>query len=499
MSQRVRALRLSTRIKGLLAATSASLGLAACATVPGANVAPGSPITQAEAQQGAQYHEQFVSEFGGAMSGPHARYVSQVGQNIAVQSGLATSPTAFDVTLLNSSVNNAFAVPGGYIYVTRQLTTLMNNEAELAAVLGHEVGHVAARHSARRQAAAQRNQLGGLGVAILSQVLLGNSALGNTLANGALQGSQMLTLSYSRSQELEADDLGIEYLISAGYDPHAMAGLLSSLAAQNALDAQLQGRSNATIPEWASTHPDPASRVQNALQLAGNLTGITKRDVFLNNIDGLMYGDDPAQGVIEGRQFIHPELRLSFTAPQGFYMVNGTRSVSIIGDAGKAEMTTGPFSGNLDSFIRSVFQAIGGNNSNLAPASIQRTTVNGLLAAYGVARVNNGQQQVDVTVFAYEFSPNQAFYFQAITPAGQASVFNGMFNSMRRISASEANAVVPRRIDVVTAQRSDTVATLARHMAYPDAQEARFRVLNGLSGNATVVPGQQYKIVVRSN
>ncbi|WP_137679047.1 M48 family metalloprotease [Aurantiacibacter suaedae] len=499
MSHRVRAVRLSTRIKGLLAATSASLALAACASVPGANIAPGSPITQAEAQQGAEYHEQFVAEFGGEMSGPQARYVSQVGQNIAVQSGLATSPTAFDVTLLNSSVNNAFAVPGGYVYATRQLVTLMNNEAELAAVLGHEVGHVAARHSARRQAAAQRNQLGGLGIAILSQVLLGNSALGNTIAQGAVQGSQMLTLSYSRSQETEADELGIQYLESAGYDPHAMASLLSSLAAQNALDAQLQGRANATIPEWASTHPDPASRVQYAMQLAGNRTGVVNRDSFLNNIDGLMYGDDPAQGIIEGRQFIHPELRLSFTAPEGFYMVNGTRAVSINGDAGKAQMTTAAFSGNLDSYIRSVFQAIGGQNANLAPASIQRTTVNGLTAAYGMARVNNGQQQIDVTVFAYEFAPNQAFHFQAITPAGQAGVFNEMFNSMRRINASEANAVVPRRVDVVTAQRSDTVATLARRMAYADGQEARFRVLNGLSGNAMLVPGQQYKIVVRSN
>ena len=499
MSLRTSTRRSSSRLKGLLAATGASLALAACATVPGANVAPGSPITAAEAQQGAQYHEQFVAEFGGEMTGPQANYVAQVGQKIAVQSGLATSPTAFDVTLLNSSVNNAFAVPGGYVYATRQLVNLMNNEAELAAVLGHEVGHVAARHSARRQAAAQRNQLGGVGLAILSQVLLGNSQLGNTIAQGALQGSQMLTLSYSRGQELEADQLGVQYLNSAGYDPHAMATLLSSLAAQNALDAQLQGRDNATIPEWASTHPDPASRVQNALQLAGNATGVVNRDIFLNRIDGMVYGDDPAQGVIEGRQFIHPELRLAFTAPQGFYMVNGTRAVSINGDAGKAQMTTAPYSNNLDSYIRSVFQAIGGDQTTLAPSSIQRVTVNGLPAAYGVARVNNGQQEVDVTVFAYEFSASQAYHFQAITPAGQAGTFNEMFNSMRRINANEASAVVPRRIDVVTAQRSDTVATLARRMAYTDAQEARFRVLNGLSSSDTLVPGQQYKLVIRAN
>ncbi len=487
------------KIKALAIAGVASIALSACATIPGANVAPGSPITAEEAQVGAQYHEQFVAEFGGEMTGPQARYVQQVGQNIALQSGLATSPGAFDVTLLNSSVNNAFAVPGGYVYATRQLVNLMNNEAELAAVLGHEVGHVAARHSARRQAAAQRNQLGGVGIAILSQLLLGNSQLGNTVSQGAMQLSQSLTLSYSRNQELEADALGIQYLNSAGYDPRAMATLLQSLAAQNQLDAQLQGRDNATIPEWASTHPDPASRVQNAVQLAGNATGATSRNTFLNSIDGMIYGDDPEQGVIEGRQFIHPILRFSFTAPQGFYMVNSPRAVSINGDGGRSQLTLAQYDGNLENYVRSVFRALGGEQQQLAPQSLERTTVNGLPAAYGTARVNNGQSQVDVTVFAYDFGNGQAYHFQSITPAGQAGTFNSLYNSMERISAAEAGSVVPRRIDIVTAQPNDTVARMARFMAYDDAQVARFRVLNGLFGDAEVVPGQQYKIVVRSN
>ncbi|WP_343807770.1 M48 family metalloprotease [Alteraurantiacibacter aestuarii] len=488
-----------SRIIKISLASTASLALAACATVPGANVAAGSPITPAEAQMGAEYHPQFLAEFGGEMTGPQATYVAQIGSNIAVQSGLANSRDAFDVTLLNSSVNNAFAVPGGYVYVTRQLVTLMNNEAELAGVLGHEVGHVAARHSARRQAAAQRNQLLGLGGAILSSVLLGDNPLGQQLAQGALQGSQLLTLKYSRTQEIEADNLGVQYLSTAGYDPHAMATLLQSLAAQNSLDATLQGRGDATMPAWASTHPDPASRVQNALTVAGSSTGVTNRETFMSRIDGLLYGDDPQQGVIEGSDFIHPELRLRFTAPQGFYMVNGTSAVSINGDGGRAQMSSGPYSGNLETYVRAAFQALAGEQQQLAPQTLQRTTVNGLPAVFGGARVNNGQQEVDVTVFAYEFANNQAFHFAAITPAGQAAVFNPMFNSMRRISASEASQVIPRQIDIVTAGRSDTVQTLARRMAYSDAQEQRFRVLNGLLGNSQLVPGQQYKIVVRAN
>ena len=487
------------RLKSIALASSAALALSACASVPGSSIPPGSPITPAEAQQGAEYHPQFIAQFGGEMTGPQATYVQQVGSNIAVQSGLANSREAFDVTLLNSPVNNAFAVPGGYVYVTRQLVGLMNNEAELAGVLGHEVGHVAARHSARRQQTAQRNQILGVLGAVVSGAVLGNSQLGSTLSRGILQGSQLLTLSYSRGQEIEADELGIQYLKSAGYDPRAMATLLQSLAMQNSLDAQLQGRGNATIPEWASTHPDPASRVQNALAEAGNVTGITNRETFLQRIDGILYGDDPKQGIIEGNQFIHPELRLSFSAPQGFYMVNGTQAVSINGDAGRAQLTTAAFNGNLDTYITSVFRSLGGEQQVLTPQSIARTTVNNLPAAYGTARVNNGQQQVDVTVFAYEFSNSQAYHFVSITPAGQSGTFNSMYGSMRRISASEASAVVPRRVDVITAARADSVQTLAQRMAYENAQEARFRVLNGLQSNDQIVPGQQYKIIVRAN
>lgn len=479
-------------------AGAAPLALALTGCMGGGSIPSASaPITTTEAQQGAEYHPQLLAQFGGAMGGSQAAYVEQIGKNIAVQSGLGNARESFTVSLLNSPVNNAFAVPGGYIYTTRQLVTLMNNEAELAGVLGHEVGHVAARHSQRRQQTAQRNTLlGGLG-AILSSVLLGDSGIGSTLSRGFLQGSQLLTLSFSRSQEIEADDLGIQYLTRAGYDPRAMGTVLQSLAAQNALDARLQGR-NASVPEWASTHPDPASRVQRAITNAQGLPGsVTNRDTFLTRIDGLLYGDDPEQGVIEGSRFIHPNLRLTFTAPQGFYMVNSTTAVSINGQSGQAQLTLAPYNGDLDSYIRQQFTALGGQNSNLAPSSIQRTTVNGIPAAYGTARVNNGNSQVDVVIFAYEFARDRAYHFAAITPAGQGNTFNAMYQSMRRISQSEADQVIPRRLDVVTVQRGDTVSGLARRMAYTDAQEARFRVLNGLGANDQLMAGQKVKIVVR--
>lgn len=488
------------RLKPLALASVATLSMTLGSCTSMGNIPSAStPITQSEAQMGAEAHPQLLAEFGGAMTGPQAQYVAQVGKNIAVQSGLGNAQSDFTVTLLNSSVNNAFAIPGGYVYTTRQLVALMNNEAELAGVLGHEVGHVAARHSQRRQARAQQNTLLGAAGAILSGILLGDSGIGQQISRGILQGSQMLTLRFSRDQELQADDLGIQYLNRAGYDPRAMATVLQSLAAQNALDASLQGRDDATVPEWASTHPDPASRVQTALQRAAGGTGVTNRDTFLTRIDGLVYGDDPAQGIIEGRQFIHPVFRLSFTAPQGFYMVNGTRAVSINGQSGQAQLSTGAYDGNLGNYIRSVFRALGGNQQTLAPASMEQTTVNGIPAAYGIARVNSGNGQVDVVVFAYEFSNNQAFHFAAISQAGRSGVFTPMFNSMRRISQSEANQVVPRWIDVVTVRSGDTISSLARRMAYDNAQEQRFRVLNGLSSGDTLQAGQKVKIVVRGS
>ncbi len=480
------------------ALASAALAISACSTVSQGGVPAGSPITQSESQQGAQAHAELLNEFGGAMTGTHAAYVEQVGKNIAVQSGLGNAQSAFTVTLLNSSVDNAFATPGGYVYITRQLVDLMNNEAELAAVMGHEVGHVAARHSAKRQKKAQNNQLLGVLGQVLAGAVLGDSALGQLGQQIAGTAPQLATLSYSRSQETEADQLGVTYLKRAGYDPHAMASVLRSLAAQNSLDAQLMGRQDATIPEWASTHPDPASRVSAADKYAGaGTTGITNRETFLNRIDGLLYGDDPKQGVIEGQQFIHPGFRLTFNAPNGFYMINSASAVSISGDAGKAQLMTMPYNGNLSSYVSSVFQTVAQQNQiSLQPASIQNTTVNGLPAAVGTARVNSGNSPVDVVVFAYEFSNNQAFHFLALTPAGQGGVFNPMYQSMRRISSAEAANVVPRRIDVVTAGSRDTVQTLASRMAYPNAQEQRFRVLNGLWNNAPVVAGQKYKIVV---
>jgi predicted Zn-dependent protease len=363
-------------------------------------------------------------------------------------------------------------------------------------VLGHEVGHVAARHAAKRESAASRNAVIGVLGQLLLGGLLGDSAIGQLGQQLFSQGSQLLTLRYSRTQETAADNLGIAYLKRAGYDPRAMSSVLQNLANQTALDARLMGTTNRT-PAWASTHPDPASRVRAALVRAGaGARGVTNRDTFLARVDGLTYGDDPKQGIVDGRKFIHPMLRLQFEAPSGFFLVNGTRAVSISGQSGKAEFTTAPYGGDMNAYITGAFAALTEQGqATISPQSIQRTTVNGIPAAYGMARVRTSSGEADVVVFAYEFARDQAYHFVTITQAGGASAFNSMFGSLRRLGADEVGSVHARKLQVVTVKGGDTVQSLASRMAYSEAQLDRFLVLNGLAANARLSPGQKVKII----
>ena len=221
-------------------------------------------ISASDKAQGAQAHPQLLKEFGGAYAGPQAAYVDRVGKRIALQSGLGTG-SDFTVTLLDSPVENAFAIPGGYVYVTRQLLALMNSEAELASVMGHEVGHVAARHAAGRQT---------------------RSTIGQLLAAGA----GALT---GRDQEYQADALGVRYLSGANYDPYAAADMLAALDASTTLSASVANRTGARVPTWMSTHPNGADRVRRARQLAaatGRQPAPEVQDTtFLRMLDGLRY------------------------------------------------------------------------------------------------------------------------------------------------------------------------------------------------------------------
>jgi predicted Zn-dependent protease len=449
------------------------------------------PQDVAEAQRD---HAEIVRELGGAETGPRAAYVASVGRRVGAVSGVANPGQALHFTTLNSAVENAFSVPGGYVYVTRQLLGLMDDESQLAFALGHEVGHIAANHAHIREEYAERNPLG-----VFGQII--GAIFGPGISNILTARSRLDMLSFSREQEYEADTLGLRYMIAAGYDPAGASGILAALSRKTALELRVQGRTNRQTPEWASTHPLSENRMQRALAEAsatGRLgTGIRNRDTFLSEIEGVYVDDDPAQGVIEGPTFTHPDLRIQFTVPQGYLMSNGTEAVTISGSAGKAQFRGGQFTGSLDNAILLAFRGLTRGEFNMPVPPPQHTTINGMPAAITTARVNTDSGLIDASVAAYQWDPQRVYYFVMLTPGGYGvSPFLPMINSLRRITPAEAAAIRPRIIHVETVRPGDTVQSLASRMAYRDFKLERFLSLNNLATNSQLVPGRKVKLVV---
>ena len=471
------------------------LAAAATALTPALAEAQLRSLRQSDVAEAQKQHPLLVAEFGGAETGARAAYVEGVGRRVAVHSGIANSQAAYRFTTLNSAVENAFAVPGGYVYITRQLMGLMNDESELGFVLGHEVGHIAANHHQARKSAATRNSILGVLGAILGSAVGGN-AMGSLIS----QAAQLRTLSFSRDQEFQADVLGIRYVTAAGYDPGGGASMLAALTRATALSARTQGRTNRSTPEWASTHPLSENRAQRALaaaQRTGRVgQGLRNRDALLAHLEGLYVDDDPAQGIIEGRSFTHPDLRMQFVVPVGYQMQNSTRAVTISGSVGQAQFSGGRYSGNLENYIGLVLREIAGNQPLNVPPP-QRTMIGGLPAAYTTARANTRSGAIDISVMAYQWDANTAYHFVMLTRGGMGiGPFASMVDSLRRISPAEAAAIRPRIIDVVEVGASDTVQSLANRMAYPSFKLERFVSLNGLAPNARLVRGQKVKLVV---
>jgi predicted Zn-dependent protease len=449
------------------------------------------PRDVAEAQRN---NAALIQQLGGAETGARAAYVQSVGRRVGSQSGIANAGQALHFTTLNSAVENAFSLPGGYVYVTRQLMTIMDDESELAFALGHEVGHIAANHAHIREEYASRNPLG-----VFGQII--GAIFGSGVSDILTARSKLDLLSFSRDQEYQADTLALRYLIGAGYDPAGGAELLAALSRQSAIEARVQGRTNRQTPEWASTHPLSENRMQRALAEAratGRLgTGARNSDQFLSELEGVYVDDDPAQGVIEGPTFTHPDLRIQFSVPQGYLMSNGTDAVTISGSAGKAQFRGGQFSGSLDNAVLLAFRQLTGGQANFPVPPPQHVTINGMPTAITTARVNTDGGVLDASVAAYQWDAQRVYYFVMLTPGGYGvRPFVSMINSLRRITPAESAAIRPRIIHVETVRPGDTVQSLASRMAYRDFKLERFLSLNGLTMNTPLVPGRKVKLVV---
>jgi predicted Zn-dependent protease len=452
---------------------------------------------QQEAALGAKEHPKIIAEFGGVYDENPAlnRYVDSVGQFVAATS--ERPEVKYTFTVLNSPDINAFALPGGYIYITRGLLALSVNEAEMAGVLGHEVGHVTARHTAERIGQAQQAQVLTI-LGVLAGGLLGGEQGAQMAGSFGSEVAANYLGRYSQSQEFEADTLGVRYLKRATYDPQAMATFLGALDADTRLQARLAGNEAAANQySMKQSHPRTADRVQQAIQAAGpvDANAMVARNEYLKQIDGMMYGDDPAQGVVRGREFIHPDFRLAFTVPQGYRISNQPDAV-IARKQGSGEIVFDNAPGNvgdLVSYIRDQWA------SKYQVESLQRININGMEAATGLVATASNNQRAVFRLMAIRFPDNRVYRFQFGAPAGNFNAEDNGFaataNSFRQISASEASGFKAKRIRIVTVQPGDTVESLANRMAVDEAKLDWFRVLNRFNGSQQLQAGQLVKIV----
>ena len=443
--------------------------------------------------QPAREHQDLVASLGGQYLGPQADYVQRVGERMADAAGLRRRCV---FTVLNSDVVNAFtAPPGCYVYITRGLLSIMNSEAELAGVLGHELGHVQAQHAQRQE---QAEQLTGLAAA-----LVGAATKSNTAGKLAGRIGKLGTLGYSRNQEYEADQLALGYLPLAGYAPEGLSRVLADLQREDEFNARTTGQGEArSTPVWARTHPlttDRIQRVDAAVAKTALAEGLALDErAYLSAINGLPYTDDPAQGFVRGGSYVHPALGIRFDAPRGFALTNEPEAVKIVGPGG----TLAEFSGGratarqLDRFAYdSLMRVVQQGRHELDP--IQRTTINGLDVAILPARAYSGGRLVDLVAVAYSLGGDEAYSFIAMAPAGQAAAtFDPMFNSFRRLSERERRTFGGKRIAVTTVKSGDTSESLAALMPPERDRMARFEMLNGLRPGEQPRPGSQVKLVV---
>ena len=468
------------------------MALAACETSPatGRQIFTGGMTPQEELRRGRQEHPKVVAEFGGVYDEPRlGAYVTSLGNFLARTSELPNLGYTF--TILDSPVVNAFALPGGYVYVTRGLLALAGSEAELAGVLAHEIGHITARHTAERYGDTLMASAAALGVGVL---------LGGAPANTASGALNLALLGHSRDQELEADVLGLRYMARTGHDTRAMAGFLEKLLAHSELEAAFQGRpGEADAFNIMSTHPRTVDRIELAERQAGIRPAgnpIVGRDVYLGQIDGLLYGDSPSQGLVRGRRFAHPELGFIFEVPPGFRLTNEPDRVS----AGNPEdarivfdRAEEPSRASMTNYLAREW-AYGVDLRDLQPI-----TVNGMEAATAWTRYDTGAGPRDMRLVAIRLDRSAIYRFIFSTPASLTQPLSTDLRrttySFRRLDPWEAAQFQPHTLRIHRVGAGETAWSLAQSTPLTDDPLQQFLVLNGLAEGAALRPGNKVKLV----
>jgi predicted Zn-dependent protease len=471
---------------------------AACATNPVSGKKQVSLLSEAEELAiGQQQDAEIRREMGVYDDQNLQRYVNDIGQELARNSHRPNLPWSF--TIVDSPAINAFALPGGYVYLTRGILAYLDDESELAGVLGHEIGHVTARHAAQ---AYTRQAEANLGLTILSIFVPGTQPFTDLGATGL----GVLFLRNGREAELEADRLGVEYGSGAGYDPTGVPRFLATLARVSAL-------SERGMPNWLSTHPDPGLRVTRAEPIAGKFVSAdTKKvnhDQYLERINGLVFGDSPKDGVVRGNEFLHPLLRIGVKFPDGWELTNtpaavmaqepGTQHFMVLQQVEQTPLTQGyraqqqPTRSIADAAIAAMKKS-GYTNVD---GTMQR--INGNDAYVGVYR-GNAKDVGKVMMRAAHVAVGRELYVVAgFVPETEFSVVDrdiqASVQTFRQLSMQEASNVRPNRIDFYVVRQGDSWQSISARQSKGFVNAATLAIMNDREVSAQPKPGDRVKIV----
>ena len=453
----------------------------------------------AQTRIGQENHPKVLAQYGGEVPNlALAGYIDGIGRVITRSTSHAHERWTF--TVLDTPVVNAFAVPGGYIYVTRGLLALANSEAEVAAVIGHEVAHLTRNHVSTRQKQQQDASIGILAGTVLGAILDGKEGLQKGIELSSRLASGYVA-QHSQRDEFEADDTGIAYLAAAGYDALAQSRFLANLAAKQTVEAERAGRGyNPNRIDFFASHPATGDRVRRAIRVAGGRGGVIGDDDYKSMIDGIIYGDSARQGFVRGRRFLHPELRFALEVPPGFRIVNSSSSIVANGpkDARFVVQSGGQSNASPKDFLTSKWLPSLQKLHNIKSRSrTVNVNLNGLPGARFYAAIDRrGRRYMgEFTVVAHN---GRMHLFTGMIPGGSErdlAALRAAAESYRPLSQAEAAALRPLRIRMHRVREGDTIDGLAAQMP-GDLKRKTFVALNGLGDRQWLTPGEQVKLIV---
>jgi predicted Zn-dependent protease len=445
-----------------------------------------------EIAMGQEADPQIVAQYGLYDDKPLQAFITEKGKAMAA---ISHRPNLnYEFKIVDSDILNAFAVPGGYVYFTRGIMAYFNNEAEFAGVLGHEIGHIAYRHTVVQQSKQLFGQLGLIAGIIIKPEL-------GRFAEQASQGLGLLFLKFGRDAERESDQVGVEYSSKIKYDAHQMAGFF------NTLQRQGQASGAEELPDFLSTHPNPGDRNIATDKLATewqkklNLTNpVINRNEYLRRIEGLVYGEDPRQGYLENSVFYHPELKFQFNVPQGWKYQNTPQRVQMAPQDGQALMflTLAPGK-TLQESGQAVLQ-----QNNLQLLDSRETTVNGLntliIVADSKPDPQQQQQQAPIRTISYLIQYGTSIYHilgvsATSTFNNYESFFTNTMQSFRQLTDAAKINKKPQRIRIKTVTTNGTLEQALRSYRVPENKLEEHSILNGMQRTGTVTKGMLIKVV----